>query len=128
MAGALSPDMGDKKRISAEGYSITEDEQAYLRQLCDGPKRPAEIATELADAGVTATELAPDPSEGPRRAETVADRLAYLVAYEGTEHLVERHGDVFALTDAGHVIFCRRGVHAIRVRGNTNMQISSKKL
>lgn len=55
---------------------------------------------------MTATELAPDPSEGPHRAETVADRLAYLTAYAGTEHLVERHGDVFGLTDDGRGILC----------------------
>lgn len=98
--------MESRERISPHGYSVTDDERLYLQALCDGPKRPAEIATELADAGVTATELALDPSEGPHRAETVADRLAYLTAYEGTEHLVERHGDVFALTDDGRAIFC----------------------
>jgi hypothetical protein len=96
MARVFSPDVSDRERISPEGYSITEDEQAYPRQLCDGPKRPMEVAVALSG----------DPSEGPHRAETVADRLAYLTAYEGTEHLVERHGDVFALTDDGRAIFC----------------------
>jgi len=96
---------GGTERISPEGYSVTDDERLYLQALCDGPKRPAEIATELAESGAIATELAPDPSEGPHRAETVADRLAYLTEYAGTEHLVERHGDVFALTDDGRAIF-----------------------
>jgi hypothetical protein len=31
VAGVLSPDTGDRERISPEGYSITEDEQAPLR-------------------------------------------------------------------------------------------------
>jgi len=71
------------ERISYEGDSVTDDECPYLQALCDGPKRPAEIATELAESSAIATELTHDLSEGPHRAETVTDRLAYLAGGPG---------------------------------------------
>lgn len=86
-----------RDRISPEGYSVTADEKRYLRCLCDGPKDPHEIADEVAA----------DPSVSKaHRPETVADRLAYLVDYGGTEHLVERDGGRYRLTEDGQAIFC----------------------
>jgi hypothetical protein len=51
--------------------------------------------------------LASEPSVSKaHRAATVADRLAYLAGYGGTEHLVKRDGDRYRLTEDGRAIFC----------------------
>lgn len=86
-----------KERVSPEGYSVTADEKRYLRCLCGGAKTAEQIADELAA----------DPAVSKAHpAATVADRLAYLVDYGGTEHLVERAGAEYRLTDAGRALFC----------------------
>lgn len=82
--------------ISLEGYSVTDHEFRYLQALCDGPKHPTDIAAELAADSLLVK----------HRAGTIADRLEYLAAYKGTEHLVERDGGQYALTEDGRVIFC----------------------
>jgi hypothetical protein len=40
------------------------------------------------------------------RSETVADRLAYLTRDSGTEHLLDRDGDRYALTEDGKAVLC----------------------
>jgi hypothetical protein len=96
LAGVLLSNVSGKKRISTEGYSVTDDEFQYLRALCDGSKRLTDVAVKLSS----------NLSEGPHRAEIVADRLAYLAEYEGTAHFIKHHGDMFMLTESGQAILC----------------------
>jgi hypothetical protein len=85
-----------KERISPEGYSVTADEKQYLRCLCGGSKTAEQIADEVAADPVVSNAHPPA---------TVADRLAYPARYGGTEHLLDRDGDRYALTEDGKVIF-----------------------
>ena len=96
-AGVLLPNVVARERISPHGYNVTDDEKLYLRRLCDGPKDAYELANELADDPSVEKEHGPD---------TVADRLTYIVRYDGTEHLIERDGGRYRLTEDGRAIFC----------------------
>jgi len=87
------------ERISPERYSVIDHEFRYLQAMCDGSKHPTDIAAELAADSLLVE----------HRAGTIADRLEYLAACEGTEHLVECDGGRYALTEDGRACWSPRG-------------------